>query len=239
MAGKVGVERIDELMDQASEQLVRTKYFNVEKLANEALGLARQAGDFERMARIVMPLQEARRQRMLQALATKKVMVVTELDDPPKKPKPGCFLIQPPLVGADARRLRLAALDAEVPVLTLAREPMTQLRQQPIVAISPGQTIRTKVDPPRNREQPELEWFVRALEELGEWAVSSIDPQMEVTRRIDVLIGKLDALPDSEALHLALREACEEAAELAARDPKSKAAKHGSGNAKSRAKAEL
>jgi hypothetical protein len=238
MSADVGTDRIDELMDQASHELARTRYFDAEKLAAEALQLARQADDFERMARIIMPLQEARRQRTLQALATKKVTVIDEEKDIPTKIKPGCYLFQPMLVGADARRLRLAALEAEVPVAVLAREPMTQLRLQPIVAISPGLTIRAKVDPPKNVDRPDIEWFARAMEELGDWAVSTIDPEMEVTRRIDTLLIRLDAHPEHEGLHQALRAACEEAAQQKP-DPKAKKKSNGARSADSRAQAEL
>ncbi len=208
----IGADRIDELMDQASDALVRTKYFEAERLAAEALQLARQAEDFERMARIIMPLQEARRQRTLQALATKKVTVIASESAIPTKIKPGCYLFQPPLVGADGRRFRLAALEAEIPVAVLTREPLTQLRMQPVVAISPGFTLRTKIDPPKNYDQPEMEWFVRAMEELGDWAVGTIDPEMDVIRRLDTLLLRLDAHPEHEGLHQALRATCEEAA---------------------------
>ena len=41
--------------------------------------------------------------------------------------EPGCYLVRPPLVGADARRLRLAAFEREIPVTVICREPRTQL----------------------------------------------------------------------------------------------------------------
>ena len=234
-----GGDRIDELMEQASETLARTKYFDAEKLALEALQLARAADDFERMARIVMPLQESRRQRVLQALATKKLTIFEEEKDVPLvKFKPGCYLFQPMLVGADARRFRLAALEAKVPVAVLTREPMTQLRLYPIVAISPGLTIRAKVDPPKNIEKPEFTWFVRALEQLGDWAVGTIDPEMDVIRRIDILLSRLDALPEHEGLHQALRAACEEAMHLGP-ELKHKKRSNGARNASQAAEAEF
>lgn len=239
MAGNAGAERIDELMDKASDLLVKTKYFDAEKIAGEALQLARQANDFDRMARIIMPLQEARRQRLLKAYATKKVFVLDHEEDLPiSKIKPGCYLLQPMLVGADGRRFRLAAWEAQVPVAVLTREPITQLRQQPIVAITPGLTIRTKVDMPKNVEDPELEWFIRAMEEMGEWAMSTIDPEMEVTRRVDALLLRLDAHPEHEGLHQMLRAACEEALQDEP-DPKGKKKASSATQARSRAQAEL
>ena len=59
--------QIDGLMERATEALVQTSYFEAERMANKALGMARQINDFDRLARITLPLQEARRQRVLQA----------------------------------------------------------------------------------------------------------------------------------------------------------------------------
>ena len=53
---------IDAKMEHASEALARCEYFLCERLAGEALGAAREKNDFERLARICLPLQEARRQ---------------------------------------------------------------------------------------------------------------------------------------------------------------------------------
>ena len=46
-------KKIDDLMDKVSESLVRTAYFEAERMASKAMGMARQEDDFERMARIV------------------------------------------------------------------------------------------------------------------------------------------------------------------------------------------
>src|SRR6185503_7468160 len=175
MSANVKHRKIDELMEKASESLVRTAYFEAERMAEKALLMARQDRDFERMARIVLPLQESRRQRLQLALDGGKVRPLIKPITEDMKIEKGCYLVQPPNVGADARRLRLAALAAEVPVAVLCREPLTQTKLVPLVAISPGATIRTKVPPPRNAEHPELPWFVEALEALGDFAIESID----------------------------------------------------------------
>ena len=61
-------QKIDDLMESASAALAATRYFEAERLAWQALGAAHSAKDFERMGRIALPLQEARRQRYQQAL---------------------------------------------------------------------------------------------------------------------------------------------------------------------------
>lgn len=56
-------------MEQASVALVERRYFEAERLALQALRKAHAARDYERMARIVLPLQEARRQKRDLAVA--------------------------------------------------------------------------------------------------------------------------------------------------------------------------
>lgn len=211
--GKLGM--IDDLMEQASEALAQTEYFLAERLANKALGRTRQLNDFQRMARIILPLQEARRQRFQQALDAGGL---TRLDEPVSEEmdlQPGCYLIEPPRVGADARRLRLEGLRREIPIAVLCREPRTQLGLWPIVAIGTGVTIRTKVDPPADREHPDLAWFVQSTVELGDWAIDSIDSTIDAVKRVDTLLPRLDAIPEHEGLHQALEEACRDAARAA------------------------
>jgi hypothetical protein len=57
-----GPQQVEELMERASGALGRMEYFQAEELSLKALLRARGRDDFERMARICMPLQEARRQ---------------------------------------------------------------------------------------------------------------------------------------------------------------------------------
>ncbi|MHC4948099.1 MAG: hypothetical protein ACYTG1_07540 [Planctomycetota bacterium] len=204
-------ELIDDLMEKASRSLAATSYFEAERLALKGLDMARQVADYERMARIVLPLQEARRQRLQLALDTGEVSILGEPVTEESVIEPGCHLVQPPLVGADARRYRLAALAAEVPVAVLCREPHSQIGLIPVVAISPGTTVRTKVRPPRDAEAPDLAWFVDSMEAIGDWAIESIDPETEIFKQVDAILDRLDAIPDHEKLHQALAEACRDA----------------------------
>jgi hypothetical protein len=211
-------KQIDTLMEQASAALASTSYFEAERFAGRALTTARQVADFDRMARIVMPLQEARRQRLQQALEVGEVTILDEVVDEEMTVEPGCYLIQPPLVGADARRLRLMAIEAAVPLAVVCREPRTQLGLCPIVAICPGVTIRTKIDPPADPAAPDLPWFVDALEALGDFAIDSLDPALPPLKRLDELLLRIEAVPDHEALHLALVDACRDAQREAAEE---------------------
>lgn len=223
-------QKIDDLMDKASESLARTAYFEAERMAQKALGMARQENDFHRMTRIVMPLLEARRQRFQQALDLKKVVVLDGEVTEEMKIKPGCYLVQPPLVGADARRFRLSALHREIPVAVVCREPLTQLGLCPIVTIAPAGSIRTKIEPPKDPEHPDLAWFVMALEELGNFAIDSIDSALAPERRVDSLMSHLDGIPEHEGLHRCLEEACRAAHEASTAAASGKAKSSPSGN---------
>jgi hypothetical protein len=200
--------KIDDLMEIASEALAAGEYFKAERKALQAITAARAASDFERMGRITLPLQEARRQRFQIALETREVCIVDEPVAEDTRVKTGCYLVQPPSVGADARRMRFAGLQQETPVAIVCREPLTQLRLCPIVAVSPGVTVRTKVDPPADPENPDLAWFAMAMDELGHWAIDTLDPELQPFKRVDALLEKLEAEPEHEGLHQALIEAC-------------------------------
>jgi hypothetical protein len=202
---------VQQLMERAQAALHRNQWFEAERLALRSLEMARAARDFSLMARIALPLQEARRQRLQAAFDSGNFRIVDEAFGEDVRVDPGCYLVQPPLVGADSRRLRLAALDQEAPAAVLCREPLTKLKLCPIVTI--GQvTIRTKIDPPRHWERPTLEWFIAALEALGDAAIETLDKNADPVRLVDAILARLDAIPDHEKLHQELAHACREAA---------------------------
>jgi hypothetical protein len=197
-------------MEKASAALRRNQWFEAERLAQKALEGARAARDFALMARITLPLQEARRQRMQAALDKTGVKIVDEPFGEQPKLKPGCHLVQPPLVGADARRLRLFALEQEIPAAVLCREPRTKTGLCPIVCIGEV-TIRARIAPPKNWDKPTVSWFAGAMEALGDAAIETLDRSALPVKQVDELLRRLDACPDHEKLHQALAAACEAA----------------------------
>jgi len=204
-------EKVDEIMERAETALRRSQWFEAERLAHRAVELARAQDDFGLLARVCLPLQESRRQRVQEAIGNRKLNVLQSdiTEDMPLKA--GCYLVQPPAVGADARRLRLAALRREVPVAVMCREPRSQLGLCPVVAI--GQlTVRAKIDPPKDWDKPDHKWFVGAMEELGDAAIEMLDTGLELDRQVDFLLAALDAVPDHEKLHQVLAAVCKEAA---------------------------
>ena len=202
---------VNSLMSKAEHALARNQWFEAERIAARALDMARGEGDFNLMARIVLPLQEARRQRMQIVHDSRKVITLQVGLLEEREPGTYCYLVQAPNVGADARRLRLLALEREIPALFLCREPKTQLGLCPIVAI--GQvTIRTRIDPPRTWDKPTLAWYIDACEQLGDAAIETLDRGAELSKQVDALLERLDTVPDHEKLHQVLAETCKEAA---------------------------
>lgn len=204
--------KIDRLMDSASRALEETKYHQCQRICLEALELAHTAGDYERMARIVLPLQEARRQLRLAAIDTKKLVILEEQIPETEKIVSACYLLQPPLVGADGRDLRERAEHEETPVFVLVREPENRMGLWPIVMIGPV-TVRTRVEPPKNQSKPDLAWFIRAHEALGDAAIAQAGDNLNSMQRVDELYDRIGTVSDHEKIHQALEQACREAME--------------------------
>ena len=81
-----------------------------------------QINDFERMARICLPLQEARRQKREQAWDTGPVALVRRQRDLPSPLVPGLYLLQPPMIGRDGRSLRETLDRRKIPASVLTRK---------------------------------------------------------------------------------------------------------------------
>lgn len=228
---------IDDLMDRASAALLRTDYFGAERLCCRALERAAASADWERAARVCLPLQEARRQKRLRAIdASAGVRVISTLQEAQEASRAtgeaaaGCYLFQPPLIALDARRFREAAESKEIPVFVLAREPMTRAGQWPVAAVAGPLSVRARVQPPAGvRPAPDgmspqcptgdervepisIEWFIAAAEALGDAAIAKANPADPSAHRALDLMDFLDAFPDHEKLHQRLEEACRAAA---------------------------
>ncbi len=234
------VRKIDELMDRASEALVATHYFECEEVALAALRQAHAIHDFDRMARILMPLQEARRQKRLIAA---DAAVVTEVLKPDAliDLRPGSYLLKAPgCVGMDGRLLRDLANRERIPVNVVVHEPLTMTREWPVVAVGPV-TVRVRVQPaispapssdrppatakkrrgkakaaaaePGPAPSPDLltpEWFLRTLDLLGLGAMRYADAPT-ATARVDQLMQCLETVPEHELLHQTFADTCRDA----------------------------
>ncbi|MDX2116529.1 MAG: hypothetical protein SFZ24_13040 [Planctomycetota bacterium] len=224
MAGRAGAHelKIDRLMEEASLALAEARYTDCERIAREALEAAHLARDFDRLARVVLPLQEARRQRRLAAVDTKKLhRLSTASQIEPfltgtERIEPGCYLIEPTLVAMDGRELRDRALADGVLIFVLVREPQTKLGQWPLVAVGPA-TVRARVAPPK---RVTISWVEQAGEALGDAALELVDPTEPADDRVDHLMDLLSTVVDHEKLHQALLHAAQEAHRESLAEPK-------------------
>jgi len=211
---------IDELMERACLHIAAAEYFDAERLCVRALRAARSTLDFERMARIVLPLQEARRQKRVSAFDAGMVAVVRARQDIPKPMAAGCYLIKPPMIGRDGTSLRETLNRRSTPASVLTREPLTRTRKWPIVGVGP-MVIRVQIAPPWPIERvegsvskdndtrlPPVEWFARASEALGDAAIAALAEGDHPHYRVDDLLDFLEAHPEHEKLHQELERAC-------------------------------
>ena len=212
---------VDEIMEAATQALHDTRYWECEAMCLRALEKAYTSQDYERMARIVMPLQETRRQqRQLaeDAAGATGVRVIEErptgTGEAPGLTEPGCYLLRPPLVGADGRELRDRADRDAIPVFLLVREPTTRAGTCPVVMIGPV-TVRTQVDPPEDPDAPTLDWFVTAHEALGDAAIASVPRDAGEEQRVTHFYERLATITEHEKLHQAFEQACLDAAKAA------------------------
>ena len=199
---------VDDLMQKASKALLDTSYFEAERLCCEAVMVARRANDFERMSRIVLPLQEARRQNRHLAMDSGYCVSISELPKTAEALHAGCYLLRPPLIGAQARELRALLDGACIPAVVLTREPRTSQGKWPIVAVAIDRSFRTQVAVPRTGDAevaenaaPEAGWFMQAIELLGDVAIAKLKESDPAVFRVDDLWEAMVALPEHEKLH--------------------------------------
>ncbi|MCE7973680.1 MAG: hypothetical protein DYG92_05035 [Leptolyngbya sp. PLA1] len=215
MTGAGGIRAVDELMEKASEALVATDYFEAEKHCLRALARARSGRDFERMARISLPLQECRRQRRHEACDAGHVRVLSEMPAAGTKLGAGVYLLTPPLIGLHGRTLRDLLTRRKVPAMVLVREPTTAKGQWPIVGVGVGEprpvVVRAYVDPPAARE-PDASYLLAAQEALGDAAIRKAPSSAPPDHHVDDLWEYWEAVPDHEKLAQAFEDACRAAA---------------------------
>ena len=189
-------------------------WFEAERSALKIVEDARGVFDFDSMAAALPILRDARMARFEEAfeIAQGTIQKLEEPIDEDFKVTPGCWLIQPPFVGSDARTIRALAIEHELPVAALCKEPLTQLGLQPVVSIG-RITIRTKVEPSSNPSDPDVDWVKYALDELGEAAIESVDTGIDIVKQVDALLDRIATIPEHARLHDALEETCRLAAE--------------------------
>jgi hypothetical protein len=178
---------IGAIMEEASTSLVQMAYAKCERLCLKALQMATQDKDYDSAARILMPLQEARRQRRQIAIDA-GVFVVGEPREPIadilKRHPCGCILlIDPPYATADAEALTAAARQEDLHVEVIC------------------------LDDPSRRA-----CFEQLMEQQGDRMLASASGGATAADRFERLCAALAKVGDHELAHQQTAAAAREAA---------------------------
>lgn len=212
---------IDDLMQTASQALAEMAYARCEALCLEALEQARDEEDWGMVGRVLLPLQEARRQKR-QAAIDGLIMLGTptkppSLNDLISDPRCGCIVLTRPYTAEDAASLSLLIWKEQRQIEVLfadneAHAPTWQVttHQGPWASTemnAPTQEwIGQWVDPLATAPPTPAHWFMKASEALGDAAYAAVDADPGTPQRFDELAEALNSATDHEILHQRLAE---------------------------------
>lgn len=223
---------LDQIMERASRALMRTDYFTCEALCVEALAQAHRWRAWPYYARILLPLQEARRQRRLVAVAGTLRLGTAGLDGSPvswlEQFQSGAIVLTHPHGVEDARALLAQARRQRRYVEVLLADSDVQDDRWTLVAFGGPQVRREVPAPPRAwrdrwltpGERPDpgpdaknlqagaspADWFIDATELLGDEAIAQVTAPLGTIQRIEQLEQMLE-VTNHEKLHQRLGEA--------------------------------
>jgi hypothetical protein len=217
-------------MEQASEALAIMDYAACEQLCVQALGEARLIQDWAYYARILLPLQETRRQRrMIAAEGTIRLGTSNLQGDVGQwlsDINEGCIVLTHPYQTGDAQRLAQLVLNEIYHIEILFADCNATESSWQLTSFT-GRPVICELAPPapalRDRwlgNQPAAaQWFLHASEKLGDAAIDSVFHQMDANNQdlaspkdvVAALEEALTSVPDHEILHQRLAEAARKA----------------------------
>lgn len=228
---------LDNQMEQASEALAKMDYLTCESLCEAALAQAKRAGDWAYYGRILLPLQECRRQRRMIAAEGIIRLGTSEQGGGPatwlEHLPAGCIVITRPHTHTEAarllheareRRLFIEVLFADshvnettwrITTFTGSRKATVDIPAPPVHErdrwLLPTGGKGAKSDSSfRGATPPQAQWFVQASEKLGDALLAQVNATSAVDR-VDVLEACLVGAPDHEILHQRLADAAKAA----------------------------
>ncbi len=203
-------------MQTASQALAEMDYARCEALCLGALAQAREAEDWVAVRRVLLPLQEARRQRRQTAIDG-WITLGQDRDDAEDRSH-GCVVFIRPVTAERAASFDLTMRAGALPVEVLYADndagseawQITTFRGPRVTAVVPapkrewvGQTINAQQAAPPTPAH----WFMQASEALGNAALASIVEPPGTVEYFDALAGALAAVGDHEILHQRLADA--------------------------------
>ena len=213
---------LDEQMETASQALAELDYARCESLCVDALKQARDASDWVMYQRVLLPLQEARRQRR-QAALDGPILLGTPLqhDDLPlhfEDIEQGCIVLTWPATTNDAKYIRGALRESKQPVELLFADNAAEAATWRVTSFAgPGlsidlpapkaQWIGQWIDPTSIAPPTPAHWFMQASEALGNAALAAIDAEPGTIAYLQALEQALACVDDHEILHQRLASA--------------------------------
>jgi len=179
-------------MEQASGALARMDYFDCERKCLQAFAAARDDGRWAYLARVLMPLQEARRQlRMLAAEGE----VVLGADDA-LTPRTGLMVLD---TAAKAREAYGAARIEKRPLEVLF---VPRKRVRWTVRSFAGLELEVQVEPPAAPHGSEAaRWFIETCETHGDALLRHAEAIADPHERRRAFERAIEAAPHHEKLH--------------------------------------
>lgn len=214
---------IDAIMETASVALARMDYLACERHCLDALQRARAAGDWAGYARVLLPLQESRRQRRMIAAEGVVRLGTTDLTNPDTwldQLDNGCIVVTHPHDATTARHLAATARQRNRFVEVLFADNPTSASRWVLRSFD-GPPVSCEVDSPPvgwiNRwltpggdgdptMKTPADWFLDAAEALGDRSLQAVDPAAADTDRITGLEQCLRVVTDHEIIHQQLAE---------------------------------
>jgi len=226
-------DTLDAWMEQASQPLARMAYLQCEALCVEALKQAREQQRWAYYARILLPLQEARRQRRQMAAEGVIRLGTASLTEPPARwiaqLEVGCIVVTRPHTVEDAQTLAAAVRDQQRFVEVLfATSDMDEDTWRLRAHHGPTIEVQRTAPPadwrdrwlapgtvpggaPQTGSQTPADWFLDASEALGDAALDKIEARSDAIpggeQRVLLLEQMLAVAADHEILHQKLGDA--------------------------------
>ncbi len=222
---------ITPIMEHASQLLAKMDYLGCEDRCLQAMSIACSQDKWADYARILLPLQEARRQRRMTAAEGVVRLGTTDLPGNPvpwlRRLNPGCIVVTHPHTARTADQLAQAVRRQSLYVEILFADNAASVGQWVlrsfagpsvacVVDAPPRQWIDAWLNPPAARQEPApadqtakqpADWFLDACEALGDAALAEVNVPMGDRRRVRLLERCLRVVTDHEILHQTLGQA--------------------------------
>ncbi|MEZ6191169.1 MAG: hypothetical protein R3C45_07735 [Phycisphaerales bacterium] len=202
------LEQLDAIMEKASRALADMDYLTCEALCLDALTEAKRADRYGYYARVLLPLQEARRQRRMIAAAGDIQLGSGQGFEPGawlENRVAGCVALTSPHKASDALAIHQQARQNKQFVEVLFADNELEAAEWTLRSYD-GPTVSCAIDAPPP-DMDSSQWFIEATERLGDAALTGVDSKLTGKALVDELESRLRVFPDHELLHQRLADA--------------------------------